>query len=381
MRDVSAYVEISLDNLIFNLNQVRKLLAPGASIIAVVKDCAYGCGAVPVSRALEREGVGFFAVARMEEARDLRENGISSPVLVLGECTKEEVTWAAAENVHVTLNSLTAFEVWKEAGCRVRVHVNVDTGMGRMGILESEIDEAVRIFLSGGSFVFEGIFTHFASADRPGTDTVARQQGIFESAVRRFSEKGLSPRYIHSPNSAALIRFPLPAGHLVRPGIALYGCKPDPCQDFGIELRNVAGLKAPVVKIKKVPSGTPVSYGGTYVTDRETHIATIPLGYAHGLPRLLSNKGEVLIRGKRYRIAGNVTMDYIMADAGPNPEIRVGDEAVAMGFQGEDCITTDEVARHCRTIGYEILCGLSRRTDRFYLQAGKVLLHQKGCQY
>jgi alanine racemase len=202
------------------------------------------------------------------------------------------------------------------------------------------------------------------------------------NARHEFKTAGLSPHIIHCSNSAAIARFPLEQTTHVRPGIALYGCNPDPGQDFTYDLRPVASLKARVVKIKRVPSGTPVSYGGQYVTSRETHIATIPIGYAHGLPRMLGSRGGcVLIGGKRYGIAGRVTMDYVMVDAGAEPEFGVGDEAVAMGCQGSECIGADEIARRCGTIGYEILCGLNRRIDRYYTRCGRVVFHGPAIQY
>ena len=163
---------------------------------------------------------------------------------------------------------------------------------------------------------------------------------------------------------------------MVRPGIALYGCKPDPGQDFALDLKPVLSLKSHVVKMKRVAAGTPISYGSTYVTSMETTIATIAMGYGQGLPRLLSNRGNVLIRGRRYRIAGRVTMDFIMIDAGANPDMSVGDEAVALGSQGTENIHPDDVALLCNTIGYELLCNISSTIDRFYVLDGKIIHHE-----
>jgi alanine racemase len=184
---------------------------------------------------------------------------------------------------------------------------------------------------------------------------------------------------VHFANSAWIMRSPDLAGStFVRPGIALYGCKPDPGQAFPLDLLPVVSLKSRIVKIKKVPAGTPVSYGGRYVTAAETVIATIALGYGDGIPRSLGNRGEVLIRGKRFRIAGTVTMDYIMVDAGPAPSMNVGDEAVAMGSQGSESISPDDVALLDDTIAYEILCGLSASLDRIYVSGGKIVGREKG---
>jgi alanine racemase len=192
--------------------------------------------------------------------------------------------------------------------------------------------------------------------------------------IGALAKSKIRPHHVHYANSAALLRFPQdPACTLVRPGIALYGCKPDPLQEFGITLKPVVSLKSYVVKVKRVPPGTPVSYGGRYVTKGDTHIATISLGYGAGIPRRLSNIGTVLIRGRRYTIAGTVTMDYVMVDTGPSTDIRVGDEAVMLGCQDGECVTADAVAEQAGTIGYEILCGLSRRLDRYYYLGGNVV--------
>lgn len=375
------FIEISLDNCVRNFHRIRERVPDGCPMIPVVKDAAYGCGARRIARELEKEGAGLFAVARMHEARDLRETGITAPVLVLGECTEEEIRWASAHTVHCTLNDTASIAAWRSLGCPVHYHINVDTGMGRLGIMESEAVEAADRLAATPTLVCEGVFTHYASADVPGTDTVQRQLERFSRVLDTFRAKGLKPRYVHSPNSAAVFRFPLPTSHLVRPGIALYGCRPDPAQDFGIPLEPVVRLVSRVLKVKRVPAGTPVSYGGTYTTPADTHIVTIDLGYAHGYPRTLGNRGSLLIRGRRYPIAGRVTMDYLMIDAGPQTDIEPGDEVVAAGAQGEECITIDEIARQCGTIGYEILCGLSARIDRHYYRNGTMVGREEGTRY
>ncbi len=374
-------VEISLDNLVHNLGVIRSRLGAGQSVMAVVKDCAYGCGARVVARTLEEEGVDFFAVARADEAKDLRAGAIRSPILVLGECSADEALWAAANDVRLSVNDAADVDALGALGAHVRVHVNIDTGMRRMGILAAEARAVAAQLLSYPGIEVEALYSHFASADVPKTRTVQAQYRRFVRAQEAFGKAGIKPRLIHVANTAAIARFPLTAAHYVRPGIALYGCSPNPSQDFGLPLRPIASLKAHVIKLKKVPKGSPVSYGGRYVARCTTYIATIPLGYAHGVPRLLTNKGHVLIGGKRYRIAGTVTMDYIMVDAGPKPHMAVGDEAVVMGLQGDDCIHPDEVARQCKTIAYEILCCLSKRIDRYYLRGGKVVVHESGANY
>jgi len=375
------HVEISLDNLAHNLDAVSSKLCADQAIIAVVKDCAYGCGARPTARVLEQLGVAFFAVARAAEARDLRTAGIVSPVLILGDCSDDEAMWAAANDVRLTINDPADIERFSALRTRLRVHVNIDTGMGRLGVQGSEAGAVAAALTAAKALEVEGIYTHFACADIPRTQTVSQQQRRFCEVLRIFGQAGIAPPIIHCSNTAAIARFPFRQATHIRPGISLYGCNPDPAQDFGLNLRPVASLKARVIKIKRVPAGTPISYGGHYITEGETCIATIAVGYGHGLPRLVSGRGDVLIRGKRYRIAGNVTMDFIMVDAGAQPHIMVGDEAVVMGSQGNDCIHPDEIARQCHTIGYEILCNLSRRIDRYYVRNGEVVLHEQGLHY
>jgi alanine racemase len=350
--------------------------------MAVVKDCAYGCGSVMISRTLEQQGVAYLAVATPLEARTLRDGDISLPILVFGECTRDDLAWGASNNITFSLNDITDIAAWKESGAMVRFHCAVDTGMGRLGIRPQEAIEVVGALKNAPLLTCEGIYTHCATADEPGTGTVSGQLKQFRDVLELFIQNGFSPVHVHYANSAALLRFPLePACTLVRPGITLYGCRPDPAQDFGVSLKPVVALKSHVVKIKRVPACTPISYGGRYLTKSDTTIATISLGYGIGLPRRLSNAGPLLIRGRRYTIAGTVTMDCIMVDAGSDTDIVVGDEAVAIGAQGSDCITVDEIGRLCGTIGYEILCGLSSRLDRYYYLDGRIVHRLPGCMY
>jgi len=375
----SPYVEISLDNLLHNAAQIRSVLPSGIGLIAVVKDCAYGCGCAEIASVLEKQGgVEFFAVARPQEAFYLRESGINAPVLILGQADENEIRLGVKQNVVFTLNDIKEIKEWKECGVDIRFHLHVDTGMNRMGILPAEINDVIGQLKNAQNLHLEGVYTHMASADEPNTSTVSQQLDRFTYCIDQLRKNGLPPIHIHYGNSAALLRFPIDGCTLVRPGIALYGCNPDPAQNFNADLKQVAFLKSRVVKMKKVAAGEPVSYCGNYVTKEETYIATIALGYAHGLPRFLGNVGDILIGGKRYRIAGNVTMDYIMADAGSNPKINAGDDAVAIGQQGEETITADEVALHGKTIGYEILCNLGTSINRFYTLNGKIIRHEPG---
>jgi alanine racemase len=378
----SPYIEVSLDNLLHNLSQIRRVLPREVGIIAVVKDCSYGCGGLQIAETLERSGdVAFFAVARPVEAVALRRFGITFPILVLGMATEEELRFGAENGVSFALNDLSDVDRWESCGAGVDFHVNIDTGMCRMGLLPREIDALVDKLNKSRNIRVCGAFTHLANADEPGTQTVAGQLEKFHGGIDKLRRGGHPPRHVHYGNSAAILRFPLSGCTLARPGVALYGCKPDPAQDFGIDLKPVVSLISHVVKMKKVPAATPVSYCGNYVTETDTWIATVPLGYAHGLPRYLNGKGSVLIGGTRFRIAGNVTMDYIMVDAGANPSISVGDEVAAIGTQGAETITPDDVALIGHTIGYEVLCNVGTTIDRFYTRGGKVVCRETGAIY
>lgn len=340
--------------------------------MAVVKDCGYGCGAIQTARILAEQGVDFFAVASAVEARSLRENGIGSPVLVLGECNLSEAQWASRENVHLTLNNALTCEQLTHAAFRSKIHLNIDTGMSRMGVSLDELDRIIAA-VNSENFEIVGAFTHFARADEPDSAPTDKQQRRFKIALNRLTSAGIEPRYVHCANSAAILKTGSSVGLLVRPGIALYGCRPSPSGELGAELAPVATFRAPVVKVKVVGAGTPVSYGGTYVTERRTTLATIAAGYGDGYPRRAGGHGaEVLIRGNRYPLAGRVTMDYVIADVGPDSKVALGDEAVLFGTQESSTISPDEVALNADTIGYEILCGISQRIERIFVRNGKV---------
>ncbi len=374
----SPHAEISLDNLIHNVNQIKSVVSHGTEILAVVKDSAYGCGSIPVAKTLEQYGnIHLFAVARPEEAFALRENGISGMILVLGRATAQQIDEGSSKNIVFTLNDLGDFDIWMHCKNEIRFHCNIDTAMHRLGLLPSEIPYLISKITGSKKIHLEGVFTHLANADQPGTATVNTQRTAFFKCIDLLKSNGISPSHIHYGNSAGLMCFPMTECTLVRPGIALYGCKPDPSRSFCLNLRPVLSLKSTVVKIKTVPAGTPVSYGGHYITREETKIATVAMGYAHGLPRFLNNKGNILINGIRYKIAGNVTMDYLMIDIGKESEIKVGDEAVAIGIQGSEQITPDEIALSGNTISYEILCNIGKGIDRFYLFNNSIVMQYK----
>lgn len=378
----SPHVEISLDNLLSNVKLIRSAIPSSVGIIAVVKDNSYGCGSIQIANALEKfADVRFFAVARPEEAFALRKSGIQNEILVLGRASPSQLEQCSKSNVILALNDLDDLQVWKESGQTIKFHCNIDTAMHRMGLLPHEIPSLIDSLKTSPSLKLDGVFTHLARADEEGTKTVSIQRDKLFKCVSLLKENDICISHIHYGNSAGLMDFPMDGCTLVRPGVSLYGCNPDPARQFRLPVEPVLSLKGVVTKVKRVPADTPVSYGGNYVTSADTNIATIMLGYAHGLPRFLGNRGKLIINGSFYKIAGNVTMDYCMVDAGPDTQIKAGDEAVAIGIQGDKRITADEIACIGNTIGYEILCNVSAAIDRFYYLNNSVVFSKTGDIY
>lgn len=362
-----AYVEIDLDGVKHNLNLILNKGYKAHEIFAVVKDDAYGCGAVQIAHTLEAFGISKFAVARMNEASELRDARIKGEILVLGENSLKELEYASSGNIHITINSIESLRNIITSSLELIVHVNIDTGMGRLGICEKEIDECCRLLKQAEHIQLEAIFSHFSCADSIDNKLVNEQIKRFESAKEQFIKNGINPSYYHFPNSAGAIKQEKKENHYSRIGIILYGSRPDPQIDPGIDIKNVMSLKAPVAMVKRIKPGSTVSYGANFVAEEETVIATVAAGYAHGIPRLLTGNMEVLIRGKRFPVVGNITMDYIMVDVGLDSWIDAGEEVVILGPQGDNCITADEIAIKCNTIGYEILCSIGRNREKKYI--------------
>ncbi len=362
-----AYVEIDLDSVKHNIHLIFNKGYKPEEIFAVVKDDAYGCGAVKVAQTLEAFGINKFAVARMSEAAELRDARIKGDILVLGENNLKELEYAASSNIHVTINCVESLRNILTSSLELTVHVNVDTGMGRLGVTEKDIDECCRILKQADNIHVEALFSHFSCADSIDNKLVEKQVERFDKARAKFTSEGIDFSYYHFPNSAGALKFDKLENMHTRVGIILYGCQPDPKVDLNIDLKNVMSLKAPVAMVKRIKAGDTVSYGANFVAEKETVIATIAAGYAHGIPRILAGNMEVLIRGKRFPVIGNITMDYIMADIGLDSWVDAGEEAIIMGCQVDDCITADDLAVKCKTIGYEILCSIGRNKEKKYI--------------
>jgi len=365
------WAEISLGNFKKNIETVRSLISGKTRIMAVVKANAYGIGAAQASKAaLAVPGVVALAVATPEEALQLRDAGISCTILVLGPSTPEATEVLARRQVSVTVTSADGIKAAEKAGALISrktlIHLKIETGMGRVGFRPGdELEEALRVIRKANHLEIEGMFTHFAAADTDKAYTI-RQWEVFERSIEQVRATGIVPKYIHASNSAAIMDFPSSHLDLVRPGIMLYGCYPDPSLSTKATLYPVVSLYARISHIKRVPKGTYIGYGKTYQTQRETTIATLPIGYADGYPRLLSNKGSVLIRGKRYPIVGRVCMDQTMVDLGDD-DAKIGERVTLIGTDANETISLDEIAQICQTISHEILTGLSPRVPRIYV--------------
>ncbi len=384
-----AVADIDLRALAHNVTQLRGV-SPGARMMAVVKADGYGHGAVPVARTALETGATHLAVARISEADQLRDAGIHAPILLFGHCPAKAVDHLIGNEITATVNTGDAARAMSNealrSGKRLKVHIKVDTGMGRLGLVAATagldanhrsgrvIGEVARQILDVAKLPglhVEGIFTHFANADSRDKSHAQRQLSIFMDLLAELKGQSFEVPIRHCANSAATIEMPETHLDMVRPGIALYGLWPSEEVDRRrIDLKPVMTFRSKVVQAKQAPAGFVVSYGSTYRTACPTRIATIALGYADGLNRLLSSKGFLLIGGQRCPIIGRVCMDLVMADVTHLPRVAVGDECVAIGRQEGEQITAEEVAKQVGTINYEIVTSITARVHRVYRKEG-----------
>jgi alanine racemase len=361
--------EVDLGALEFNYRQIKKKVPDGVKVLAVVKADAYGHGAIPISLRLEKLGVDYLGVAISEEGVELRKAGVKAPILVLGGMFGAEVDQIFRFRLTPVIFRKDCLKILsREAEKRrrkVKVHLKVDTGMGRVGVPLSLWPDFLREVRRFPKIETEGILSHFSMTDEEKGFT-QRQWRAFQRAVAIAQEFGISHQYLHMASSATLTAFPGYAAGLVRPGIMLYGSYPSPTFRSLISLKPVMTLKTRIHFLKSVPSGARISYGGTFTAKRESRIATLPIGYADGYNRHLSNHGEVLIHGKRAPVVGRVCMDFIMVDVTDIPRASVGDEVILIGQQGGEQITPEEIAEKIDSISYEVLCSIGKRVPRIY---------------
>ncbi|MBL0389303.1 alanine racemase [Tumebacillus sp. ITR2] len=372
------WAEVHLDNLAHNIQGIHAQLPAGTRLMAVVKAGGYGHGAVPVARKALQSGATYLAVSSVDEALELRKAGIRAPILVLGYTPPGQAALVVEHDLTQTLYQEEMLQALNqealEVGKLARVHVKADTGMGRLGF--TSVEETVRFVRLAQSLpgvVVEGLFTHFATADEADKSYAEEQVARWNDILRALSDEGLQIPLQHISNSAGILNFPQLPGNMVRLGISMYGCYPSEDVPRDVKLRPVMKLVSQIVHLKDVEPGTKISYGATFEAKRPTKIATIPIGYADGYSRQLSNRGELLVRGRRARIAGRVCMDQLMIDVTEIDDVQVGDEVVLYGAQGEDEITLDEVASLIGTISYEVLCAVGRRVPRMYMEGTEIV--------
>ena len=374
-----AWAEINLDNIAHNVREIRRITNKSAEMMGVVKADAYGHGVMEVAKTLLDNGVTRLAVSMLDEAIQLRRSGISVPILILGytdpirasEIIENDVTQSVFS--HELAQALSDEAV--RQGKKVKIHIKIDTGMSRIGFLPgySAIKNVAQINQLP-NIIIEGLFTHFATADEKNREFTLTQFERFMSICSELQRIGIHIPVKHCANSAAIIEYPEMHLDMVRPGIILYGMYPSEDVDkTKIALKPAMTLKANVILVKEVEKDTSISYGRIFTTKGTSKIATIPIGYADGYTRMLSNKGRVLIHGQYAPVVGRICMDQCMVDVSHlNCDIKVGDEVVLIGEQGDNMITAEDVAQSIGMINYELVCIVGKRIPRAFIQDGKI---------
>ena len=373
------YAKIDLDAVAWNMEQMKKNLKEGTEMVAVIKTDGYGHGAVQVASMLESyDYVWGYAVATLDEAVVLRAAEIQKPILVLG-CIFPDQYWEMLKyeirmNVYTKEMAEAISALAVEKGEQAYVHIKLDTGMARLGFSaeESSIEE-IKEIAELPNLVLEGVFTHFAKADEENKAFTMMQLEKFEWMTQRLEEEGVTFPYVHASNSAGIIDIRRADYNLVRAGIAIYGLYPSEEVDKEkVQLKPALSLKSHIAFVKDIPAGTPVSYGGDFVSEHQMRIATIPIGYGDGYPRSLSDTGYVLIRGKKAPIIGRICMDQFMVDVSDIPEVKFGDKVTLIGRDQEEYLPVEKLSELSGRFNYEFVCDLGKRIPRVYVQDGKV---------
>lgn len=368
-RSKYSWLEIDLKALESNYRRIRRLAGRGKKIMAVVKADAYGHGMVQVSKILVKLGVEYLAVASLREAIILRKSKIAKPILLLNVPFFNQIPDLLKFGITATVSDFKQAEILNRQAKRLKkilkVHIEIDTGMGRCGIWQEGAIEAIEKIANLSNLDIEGVYSHFACSD--GDFNFTNKQAInFKAILGSLKAHGINFKFTHISNSAGIVNFPDLEFNMVRPGLILYGLTWQKGLAKKLGLKPVMSFKARVVFIKEIGSGRSISYCRTYIAKSGRLIATLAAGYADGYNRLLSNKGHVLLQGKRVKVAGRVCMDHFMADVSGLKGLKVGDEAVLIGRQGNEEISAQELADECKTISYEIACSASKCADRFY---------------
>lgn len=381
-------VELSLDALRHNLEAFRNAIPNECKIMASVKANAYGHGAVEIAREAERFGVDYLGVAFLDEALQLRQAGIQTPILVLGFVAADALSVARSHNITIALfreDVLAAASVLTpdHSGRRLKVHIKMDSGMGRLGVIgKDEVLSFIETAMKVPQVEVEGLFTHYARADEADKEYTQRQYNRFHEVAEHVRQQGWPIPIIHAANSAAGIDTPQWAGNMLRLGVSMYGLYPsDEVNRQRIALEPVMSLKTEVVMVKTVPAGWGISYGTRYVAAQEECIGTLPIGYADGYSRMLTGKAQGIIRGVKTPILGTICMDQCMIALDPaatesDGNVKNGEEVVLIGRQGDSVITVGDVADQLGTINYEVICMLAARLPRIYVRGDQTIAIQ-----
>lgn len=373
---VSTWVEVDLDRFAANLHAIRSEVGDACQLLLVAKADAYGHGAREMAEAAEREGVAELGVATLHEGMQLRLAGCALPIMAMSPLLEAEIDDAVAYGIDPTVADDAFAAALSEAARRthrpVRFHVEVDTGMGRIGVRENHAEEFVARVAALPGLRLASVYTHFPDADSGDLAFAKGQAARFGDLARRLAARGLRPLRVHASNSAGTMNLPDARLDLVRVGLVAYGVHP-PHDAARLSLAPVMSLRSRLVQVRDLPAGTPISYGRSFVTSRPSRIGVVPVGYGHGYSWLLSNRGRMLVNGRRVPIVGRVTMDLTMIDLTEVPEVVVGDEVVLFGEQDGASIGVEEVAEWSETLAYEVMCTIGKRVARLYRRAGRAI--------
>jgi alanine racemase len=375
------WAEIDIAAFERNVAVVAGMLPQGSRLIAVLKADAYGHGAVELARCCRPELVAMIATSLLEEALELRHAGIGLPLFVLGPIKAAQIEEAADNDIAIgvvgpeELAAVCAFARSRE----VTIHLKLDSGMGRMGVVESDLPRVIEMIRATPRLRIAGLYTHFADADDPEDPHTDAQIATFQRSVGILREHGIDPPLHHLANSAATMRRLVTPGDWVRVGLSLFGG--EPLVGAESKLEPVMRWRTEIARLKELPAGKTVGYGSTFRTTRLSRIATLPVGYADGYNRLLSNRGEVLVRGRRAPVIGRVSMDLVTIDVTDIADASAGDEVVLLGSQGGETVSAEEIAERIGTISYEVFCAVSARVPRVYCAGRKVFVRSRFDRY
>ena len=377
------WTEISLDRAKNNFLEIKKKIG-SAKLCCVVKADGYGHGAAALAAMYEKLGADFFAVSNIDEAKELRDNDITAPILLLGYTPVEDADDLARLDICQTVYSLdyakALSEKCREYGVSINIHIKIDTGMNRLGFMCQEFPrdyysiEEIKTACSLDGLVPNGIFTHFCVSDsaEEGREFTQKQFNSFKQTIDYLKESGITFEIAHCSNSGAIEDYPVTYCNMVRAGIILYGLAPSPLLEGRLNLTPCMTMKTTVAHVKTIKKGSTVSYGRTFTADRDMKIATVPIGYADGFIRSFAKDGYMIVGGKRANIIGRICMDQTMLDVSDIDDVKIGDEVVVFGSGEFDERTADDLAKCADTINYEVICGVSKRVPRFYVRHEKI---------